>query len=299
MRPASLPKADRYEHGTRARYVTGCRCDDCKGANRVAYHARQEKLLELVREIEPGPPDGAVAKTFGTKAGLRTSMRPRCPGNPRVGSCPRESALRADSVGGICARCRETLLWNGLVPADRVRRHLAKLSKAGVGTKAVAAACDVSRTILVAIQQGRRKRIRATSEEKILGVTVGAAADGAQIDAGPTWKILDALLEAGWTRTELARRLGSEAATPALQIRRDRVLARTALAVIRLGRELAGETPPSRVMVAERGWSEPGAGGLQKHLSCRGAGCEFCRGEGWRRSPRTDSRSAQASTACG
>ncbi len=40
MRPADLPPADRYAHGTRARYVSGCRCDDCRRANRLYERAR-------------------------------------------------------------------------------------------------------------------------------------------------------------------------------------------------------------------------------------------------------------------
>ena len=34
MRPSSLPPAERFEHGIRARYATGCRCDSCRKANR-------------------------------------------------------------------------------------------------------------------------------------------------------------------------------------------------------------------------------------------------------------------------
>lgn len=295
MRPSDLPTADRLKHGTRGRYVAGCRCDDCRASNTRAYHERMARAKELAAALNPGPPDGTVAKRKG--AG-QVMERPRCPGIPRVGSCPYGSGLRADSVGGICSRCREMLAWNGLVDAGRARRHLAKLSRAGVGTKSVSLACDVSRTILVEIQQGRKKQIRATSEKRILAVTAGAAADGAQISAAATWKILDGLLERGWTRTELARRLGSRSDAPALQVRRDRVLARTALAVERLGRALDGQSPTAKALERDRGWSESGAGGLQKHLSCRGAGCEFCGGEGWRRSARADSRSAEASTGC-
>jgi hypothetical protein len=40
MRPTDLPPADRFAHGTRSRYVSGCRCADCREANRLYYHVR-------------------------------------------------------------------------------------------------------------------------------------------------------------------------------------------------------------------------------------------------------------------
>lgn len=42
-RPSDLPPAERYQHGTRSRYVTGCRCDACRAANAAAYHERQAR----------------------------------------------------------------------------------------------------------------------------------------------------------------------------------------------------------------------------------------------------------------
>ncbi len=41
MRPADLPTAEHWPHGTRARYVAArCRCDDCRRANREYGRAR-------------------------------------------------------------------------------------------------------------------------------------------------------------------------------------------------------------------------------------------------------------------
>jgi hypothetical protein len=39
-RPNDLPNAYRFEHGTRARYVAGCRCQACTRANRIYARAR-------------------------------------------------------------------------------------------------------------------------------------------------------------------------------------------------------------------------------------------------------------------
>ena len=41
-RPVDLPPAERYLHGSRARYVTGCRCAPCREANNEYARMRQK-----------------------------------------------------------------------------------------------------------------------------------------------------------------------------------------------------------------------------------------------------------------
>lgn len=118
--------------------------------------------------------------------------------------------------------------WNGIVDADRARTHLRKLSRAGVGRRSVAAASDVADTVLTEIIAGRKTRIRARTERRILAVTTAAVADHALVSARRAWRRVGELLEEGYTKREIARQLGSQAKDPALQIRKDRVTARTA-----------------------------------------------------------------------
>lgn len=122
--------------------------------------------------------------------------------------------------------------WNGIVSAAKARRHILHLSEQGVGRSAVSAASDVSRSIISEIRSGSRKRIRARTERSILAVTIDMASDHALIDATPTWRLINALLDEGYTKTELARRLGHK--THALQIGKDQVTARVAATVKRL-----------------------------------------------------------------
>ena len=61
-------------------------------------------------------------------------------------------------------------------------------------------------------------------------------APGALVDGTATWELLERLLAAGRSRTWIAAQLGSQAATPALQLRRERVLRSTAVAVEGLAR---------------------------------------------------------------
>jgi len=130
---------------------------------------------------------------------------------------------------------------NGLVPAAPARAHLLALSRAGVSRTPVHEACDVSRTVLAAIRRGTRTQIREATARRILAVTSDAVADHAVIGAGQTKRQLRVLLHEGFTRGELARRLGSRARTPHLQIMGPRVLARTAAKVDRFYRLVMAE----------------------------------------------------------
>lgn len=121
--------------------------------------------------------------------------------------------------------------WNGLVPANAARRRLRKLSRQGVGRRAVAEACGVGLTTLVEIKSGRKQLIRARTERKILNVDRWAVAGAGHVPAERTWKIIAWLIDEGFSKAEIARRLGFK--RPALQFNRRKVLARTAMKVER------------------------------------------------------------------
>ena len=169
-RPSSIPSPGSFSdrpHGTRLRYISGCKCMLCRAAN-SRY------------------------------------------------SCERAAACRRGE-------------WNGIVPASRARKHLRQLSRTGVGYKSVAAAADVGRTILGQVLSGRRQNIRAETERRVLSVDVSARADHSTIPAKRTWRLIERLLGEGFSKAELARRLGYK--SPALQLNRHRVLAKNALRV--------------------------------------------------------------------
>ena len=240
-RPKSLPGAERYVHGTRSRYVCGCRCAACKESNRVAYHERQRAELAAALEV-PRRADGMCA-------------------GAGAGPCPSGRKLRKDVAGGVCARCRRELVDKSLVSARRARAHLRALSAAGVGYKSVAAAADVSKTVLRMVLSGERRQIRHDAERRILAVTADAVADSAPVDARATWRLLEDLLARGFTRTRLARELGQRG--PGLQVGRERVLARTELAVRRMHARLVAER--------EREQAEHARGREERRLEVRAA----------------------------
>lgn len=129
--------------------------------------------------------------------------------------------------------------WNGLVAADKARQHILLLSKNGVGRKSVAAATDIGVSIINAIRSGVRTQIRANTERKILAVTSDCRSDHSLIPAGPTWTLIADILADGHSKGWIAKQIGNQ--RPALQIRRDRVLAKTAQQIERLHRELGCE----------------------------------------------------------
>lgn len=173
LRPAAELAADK-PHGTRLRYIAGCKCFHCRRAN--SDYERERKAARLAGD------------------------------------------------------------WNGFVPADKARAHLMSLSRRGVGKRAVAAASDVCMTVIQDIRTGRKAQIRARTERRILAVTPAMASDRALVKPGRTFKLIEQLCEEGFTKAELARRLGYR--NEALQFRKDRMTARNVARVERLHRSL-------------------------------------------------------------
>lgn len=238
------------EHGTRSRYVLGCRCDACRAANTAHARERQRAIVEAAPTVTPsGPPiEGTIER------GGRTHRILRCPGAEGA-SCVAEPAtwLRGKDVCRACV-ARATV-WDGLVDPKRARKHLRKLSRRGVGAHAVADASDVPRTTLRRILD-EDGAIRASTERRILAVDEGARADGAAVDAKRPNARLAGLRARGFTLRQLGELLGCNGL--AQYGGRARMRASTALRIERLWRRVErGEVQPERAFVdaaPERAW---------------------------------------------
>jgi hypothetical protein len=79
-------------HGTRRGYNEGCRCDDCKDAQRL--YQRRYRERQALRNVTPVSPDEVV---------------PKFPG-------PVESAVK-DEIGGVAAEARPGLVQAALAMA--------------------------------------------------------------------------------------------------------------------------------------------------------------------------------------
>ncbi len=194
--------AEGRPHGTRVRYLGGCRCSDCRQANTQYERDRQK--------------------------------------------------ARAEGD------------WNGIVDAAAARQHLLALADQGVGRRAVADASDVPGTILCEVRSGRKTKIRARTEKKILAVTVAMAADHALVDAAPTWALIAELRAAGFTKTRIAKELKHNSRQ--LQFGKKKLTVRNAAALQRVHERLmasdevsvkAGQTRQMIAALREEGFTTP------------------------------------------
>jgi hypothetical protein len=132
------------------------------------------------------------------------------------------------------------------IAAGPARTHVRELMDAGVGMKRIAKVSGVSHGALWKLMYGKRakngdqipsKRIRKTTADKLLAVTPADAADGAPIDATPTWALIDEMVAAGVPKMRIAEHLGQ---TGPLQLSRNLIAAHNARAVADLHRRWRG-----------------------------------------------------------
>ena len=118
-------------------------------------------------------------------------------------------------------RDRKTHCWPGFVSAGAVAAHLQSLGDQGIGTRAVADACDVDRLTISRIRSGRRARIQSRIAERILRVDAGARADSALVSPRQTRQLIAELVNSGYSRLWIARQLGYKGSgLPFLYLRR-------------------------------------------------------------------------------
>lgn len=123
------------------------------------------------------------------------------------------------------SKARKAGGWNGIVDAAPARQHILKMSRAGVGYKMVAEAAKTSHTIVFGIRSGRRPRARALTVRRILAVTTDCRGDKSLVSARSTWAKIRLLQEEGYALAHIAKMLGYK--SPALQLRKDRITARS------------------------------------------------------------------------
>lgn len=153
-----------------------------------------------------------------------------------IGGCRCDACRKANSAyESARQRARNAGDWNGIVPAAAARQHMLKLSRRGIGRRAIGAATDIADTVLSEIRSGRKQQIRARTERLILAVTPAVASDRAYVSAARTHQLIAALLDEGYTEAFLCQRLGY--ANRYLQFG-DRITARNAYRVARLHKEL-------------------------------------------------------------
>lgn len=127
------------------------------------------------------------------------------------------------------------------VSAELAREHLLELRKAHVGKRAVCAVTGISDLRLMAIANGTQRRIRQSTEEKIMAVTTEARSDGSLISGKETTRRIDHMIAAlGISKSDIAEHLGYKRNDGIQFYGRPRVTAANALRVERLYHRLMG-----------------------------------------------------------
>lgn len=153
--------------------------------------------------------------------------------NKYQGGC-RCVQCRAANAGYVKQRldARNAGQGNELVPSEKAREHLFYLSKHFVGVGSVSDVTGISFWTLMKIRSGKRPNIRRQNELKILAVTKSAVAGGGLVSAKRTWQRINLMLKEGFTKKEIARRLGRKGKN--LNLSKTRVTANTAARIERL-----------------------------------------------------------------
>lgn len=155
------------DHGTRSRYVSGCRCPACRESNRLYYHARNQRSKELAKLLPTQTTTIPGRKVIWGKE-VQVTYKRACPGIEGK-PCVKKTYLKKNSTGTLCGYCREHLLsTHQLVDAKETRKALRALSAKGVGTRTVADIAEISRTTLQLIRRGVRKKVDPDTQAAVL-----------------------------------------------------------------------------------------------------------------------------------
>lgn len=128
---------------------------------------------------------------------------------------------------------------NRIISAIEVRGHLLRLSAKGVGSRTVSDISGVGRTTITLISRGQRKQCRESVAKAILAVSSDVTNDATVINAAATHRRIRSLLNEGFTKTELAKRLGYK--TGHLQFQKKVITARNAMKVERFYNQINAE----------------------------------------------------------
>lgn len=140
-----------------------------------------------------------------------------------IDKCRCDACRQASTEAQRAARARVEPAYIAAAP---VRQHIRDLQAHGLGLKTIARQSGVSHGAISRLMYGTKdrapsKRVRPETAAKILAVLPSDAADGAIVDAAPTWDIINRLLARGWTKTAIARQIGQQG--PGLQLGRRQI----------------------------------------------------------------------------
>ncbi|MBL8909852.1 MAG: hypothetical protein JNM17_04020 [Archangium sp.] len=166
MTGIQLVSAERFPHGSRSRYVKGCRCEPCTVANREyakgRYHAQKAGLANGLVKADDARAHLALLRRCGV--GLRTVADVAGIGRSVLQRITRGLRARADVVRRVLDVGPEAAGDGAYVPASRAWSAVGKLLNLGLTRGEIAQ--GIGRET-AALQLGRR-RITRRNEHEIL-----------------------------------------------------------------------------------------------------------------------------------
>lgn len=167
MRPNDLPPIDHYPHGSRARYVAGCRCEPCTNSNRE--YARLRGKLQRQGEWN-GLVDSSPARTHlkwlsSHGIGLRSVSAAADVGKTVLVeiSSGRHTKIRAMIAKKILSVDLGARADASLVPAAKTWKKIEKLLR--YETKTELARELGSKALIPALQVGRKMVLASTAQK--------------------------------------------------------------------------------------------------------------------------------------
>jgi len=121
--------------------------------------------------------------------------------------------VRCRMAASDVARLKRQRVKNGTadfhVSAELAAAHLRELSKNGMGLRAIEECTGIQRARLRAIKYCR-KRIRQSTEQRIMALHASAKSGGAWMYATFANAMVEEMLGAGWSRARIARAMGNK-----------------------------------------------------------------------------------------
>lgn len=220
----------------------------CRNQRRERRHGRMTDSMAALLDKVPGwrweilPAPRVLMNIGDTPHGTRTGYIKGC-------HCDDCSQANTDDASAREARIRDGTPASDWVDAARSRGHLLILLGRGATRNGLARATGLNPKTIDNIVDGVTARVIPQTQQTVLSCTLAAvneaSADmpGARVAAGPTWELIDDLLERGWPAAWIAREAGLGGA---LQLSRDSVTATNARRVRDLHERVGALRAPKR-----------------------------------------------------
>jgi len=166
-RPSDLPPPEHYPHGARARYTAGCRCDDCRAANREYERGRVRARMrgDWNGLVDAKDSRAHLKKLSAQGVGRRAVHAATGVSNTVLSDIltGRKTRVRSRTMRDILAVDAGALSDGAQVPAKETWRMLREILKAGYtkGEVAQALGCKVPAL------QIRKDKVLLRTEHKV------------------------------------------------------------------------------------------------------------------------------------